>query len=175
MRIRILNPHWEKNRSGSGSKLFQISNKFFPQRRIFQFCLIFSLIFMLKLDERFRNQEIFYNFSFCNSSDLGFESKFFFLAVNGWYFAPWIRIQESKILRIQRIRILSTKGNNIFFSRNWLLCVNSGDRWNNPLTEEEVEEEITMGEIQDLTVGTIGVREDQWEDEEVEEWEILVC
>jgi hypothetical protein len=53
--------------------------------------------------------------------------------------------------------------------------VNSGDRWNNPLTEEEVEEEITMGEIQDLTVGTIGVMEDQWEDEEVEEWEILVC
>ena len=32
------------------------------------------------------------------------------MAVFGWYFTPWIqiRIQEAKILRIQRIRILST-------------------------------------------------------------------
>ena len=69
---------------------------------------------MLKLDEPFRNQEIFIN-SFFNSSDLEFESKILFVAVFGWY-VPWIhiflririRIQEAKILRIRRIRILST-------------------------------------------------------------------
>ena len=32
----------------------------------------------------------------------------FFLAVFGSNFAPWIRIHKAKILRIQRIRILST-------------------------------------------------------------------
>ena len=60
------------------------------------------------------------NFSFFNSSDLGFESKKLFFALF-WFFClldpdPWIRIflririQEPKILRIQRIwiRILST-------------------------------------------------------------------
>ena len=45
---------------------------------------------------------------------MNFRSKIFFFAAFGWYFTPWIRIflririQEAKILRIQRILILST-------------------------------------------------------------------
>ena len=38
---------------------------------------------------------------------MGFKSKKK-IAVFGGYFSPWIRFQEAKILRIQRIRILST-------------------------------------------------------------------
>ena len=41
---------------------------------------------------------------------MDFRSKTFF-AVFGWYFTPWIRIQEAKILRIRRIRILSIAWN----------------------------------------------------------------
>ena len=40
-----------------------------------------------------------------------FRSKKLF-AVFGWYFTSWIQIQEAKILRIQRIRILSTAPGN---------------------------------------------------------------
>ena len=50
---------------------------------------------------------------FINSLNLNFESKIYFFAVFDWYFASWIRIriQEATILRIQRIRILSTDKN----------------------------------------------------------------
>ena len=78
-------------------------------------CMFFSLIFKLKLDEPFRNQEIFIISLFFNSSDLGFES--FWLIFWPLDPDPWIRIflriqiliQEAKILGIQRIRILSTE------------------------------------------------------------------
>ena len=101
MRIRILDPHWKKNRSGSesGSRLWLI--KFFTKQKF----PIFSL--MLKPDEPFRNQEIFIITLFSKVQIWVLRVNYFF-AVFGWYFAPWIRIQEAKILRIKRIRILST-------------------------------------------------------------------
>ena len=52
---------------------------------------ILCLIFMLKLDEPFRNHEIFI-ISFFQSLIFGFLDKIFILAVFGWYFAPWILI-----------------------------------------------------------------------------------
>ena len=73
---------------------------FFNRTRIFYFFLVF--FFMLKLDEPFSDEEIFYNISFFNS----LRTK------NCCYFAPWIRIriliQKAKMLWIQRIRILIT-------------------------------------------------------------------
>ena len=75
MRIRILDPHWKKWIQVLSLKF----TEFLKQSKIFKFfVLFFSLIFMLKLDEPFRNQEIFI-ISFFNSSDFGFESKFFLL------------------------------------------------------------------------------------------------
>ena len=72
----------------------------------------FSLIFILKLDEPFRNQKIFI-ISLFKSSDLGFRSKkvlfcIFWLIVYPLDPDSWI--SKAKILRIQRnrIRILST-------------------------------------------------------------------
>ena len=44
---------------------------------------------MLKLHEPFKEQEFFINS--LNSSDLGFESKYF-SELFGWYFTPWICI-----------------------------------------------------------------------------------
>ena len=70
---------------------------------------------MLKLDEPFRNQEIFIILLFL-IVQTWVENKIFFCSF--WLIFclldPWIRIflririQEAKILRIQRIRILST-------------------------------------------------------------------
>ena len=110
MWIRILDPHWKKmNPHPDPGYFFQIYWIFLNKAEFSNFVDFFSLIFMLKLDEPFRNKEIFIISLFFNSSDLGFEIKIFFCSF-GWYFAPWIwiRIQEAKILRIQRIRILST-------------------------------------------------------------------
>ena len=83
------------------------------------FAFIFSFIFILKLDEPFRNEEIF--IIFFKSSDLGVK-KFFFLSFWLIFYPldpdPWIRIflririQEAKILWIQRIRFLSTDFNS---------------------------------------------------------------
>ena len=72
------------------------------------FCLFFSLIFILKLDEPFRNEEIFLIFLFFKSSDLGFRSKKV-LIFYPFDPDPWIRIflrirnriQEAKIWRTQ--------------------------------------------------------------------------
>ena len=50
----------------------------------------------------------FYNLFFFKSSELSLGVRIFFSSVFGLYFTSWIRIQEAKILRIQRIRILST-------------------------------------------------------------------
>ena len=86
------------------------------------FVSFFSLIFILKLDEPFRYEEIFYILSFFKSSDLGFRSKkvffcsfwlIFYKDPDSWigiFLRIRIRIQEAKIFRIQqiRIRILST-------------------------------------------------------------------
>ena len=48
---------------------------------------------MIKFDKPFRNEEIY--LSFFNSSALGYDSKNFFFAVFGSYFANWIRIRGS--------------------------------------------------------------------------------
>ena len=47
---------------------------FFIRRRIFK---LFFVIFMLKLDEPFRDEDILDNLSFFKRSDLGFESERF--------------------------------------------------------------------------------------------------
>ena len=56
-------------------------------------------------------RKILQSLLFFISSELDFRSKKFFFAVFGRYFTPWIRIriQEAKILRIQRIRIQGVK------------------------------------------------------------------
>ena len=101
MRIRILDPHWKK-------RIRVISIKFteFFNKAEFQFfCLIFSLIYMLKLDEPFRNHEIFIISLFSIVQIWGLRVNFFLQ-----FFVNILRIwiQEAKILRIQRIRNLST-------------------------------------------------------------------
>ena len=45
----------------------------------FQFFCFFSLIFILKLDEPFRNEEFFRIYTFFKKLDLGFRIKSFFL------------------------------------------------------------------------------------------------
>ena len=87
------------------SRIQVISLKFteiFQQKKIiFKFLFhFFSLTFILKLDEPFRNEEIFI---------ISLFSKVFFCSF-GWYFTPWIRILEVEILRIQRFHILCTVG-----------------------------------------------------------------
>ena len=109
MRIRILDPHWKKN--GCGFRLFSLNLlTFFLTKQNFQiFCLIFSLICMLKLDEPFRNQEIFIMSLFSIFQIWGLR-VFFLLIFIPFDPDPWIciflriRIQEAKILRIQRVR-----------------------------------------------------------------------
>ena len=91
MRIRILDPHWEKMDPDPGH-FVQIYWMILTKQNFQIICHIFSLIFMLKLYEPLKNQEIFYNLSFFNSSDFGFMSKKFLFAVLGRYYAPWIRI-----------------------------------------------------------------------------------
>ena len=56
---------------------------FFSKAEFLSFCLIFSLIFMLKLDDPFRNKEFFIKLSFFNNSDLGFKRKDYFFVVFG--------------------------------------------------------------------------------------------
>ena len=91
----------------------------FEQRRIFElFFLYFPLIFV---DNNLINHSKTWPFliiSLCNSSDLSLKWKRFFFAVLGWYFAlgsgsldPHIFADPdpaSQMLRIERIRILST-------------------------------------------------------------------
>ena len=103
--------------------------------------LFFSLIFILKLDEPFRNEEIFMIFFF-KSSDLGFWSKKHFFCSFWLIFSPldpdrWIRkflqirIQEAKILRICWIRILSTVSITIrkkYQNKNKYRTILSGSR-----------------------------------------------
>ena len=107
--MRILDPHWKKMNPESDPN---------PDPRYFFkiYWIILTkqnfLFFVLFLFEYFYaktwriNQKL---------EKLKFW-KWILFAVFGWYFAPWIRIflpiririQEAKILRTQRIRILST-------------------------------------------------------------------
>ena len=102
MRIRILDPHRIKR---IRIRIQVISLKFTK----FSFYL-FS-IFILK---PFRNKEIFKISLFSKVKIWVLGVNKFFYSVFGSYVTPWsriflrIRIQEAKILWIQRIRILST-------------------------------------------------------------------
>ena len=82
MRIRILDPHWKKIDPDPGNfqKIYWI------------FC--FCLIFMLKLDEPFRNQEIFI-ISLSSIVEIWVFRENYIFAFFGWYFAPWIRTLKS--------------------------------------------------------------------------------
>ena len=113
-------PRSTLGKNGSRSRFFFLNLlNFFNKLEFSNFLSIFSLIFMLKLDEPSRNKEIFIISLFLNSSDLGFESKHFFcsfwlifcpgfLDPDSWiciFLRIRIWIQEAKNLRIQRIRI----------------------------------------------------------------------
>jgi len=77
MRIRILYPHWKKWIQIRIRIMIQVISKrftdFFLTKNNYKF--FFSLIFILKLYESFRNAEIFIISLFFKSSDLGFRSK----------------------------------------------------------------------------------------------------
>ena len=88
IRIRILDPHWKK-----WIQIPVISlrlTEFFTKAEFLSFCLIF----MLKLDDPLRNQEILIIslFSIVQIWVLGVK---FFSPVFGCYFTPWIRIRGS--------------------------------------------------------------------------------
>ena len=89
IRIQILDPHWKIMDQNLEPGHFLRFTDFFLRGRIFKF------------DEPFRNQEMFIISLF---SIVKIRVLIFF-CVFSWYFAR-IRIQETKILRIQRIRIL---------------------------------------------------------------------
>ena len=73
MRIRILDPHWKPD----PGHFFKIYFFFFKQKIIFQiFCFSFSHIFILKLDEPFRNEEIFIISVYYKGSEFGFFLQF---------------------------------------------------------------------------------------------------
>ena len=111
IRIRILDPHLKKKDPDPGYffKIYWI----FITKNNFQIGF-FSLIFILN---PFRNEETFIIFRFLKVQIWVLEVKKGFLCSFWLIFYPldpWIRIflririQETKILRIQRIRILST-------------------------------------------------------------------
>ena len=94
MQIRILDPHWKKVDSDPGQffKIYWIV----LTKIIFKFfVLFFSLIFILKLDEPFRNEEIFTISLFSKVQIWVLGAKKCFFAVFGWYFNPRIRIHGS--------------------------------------------------------------------------------
>ena len=113
MRIRILDPHWKKMNPDPGY-FFKIY-WFFLHSKIFKFVLFFLLIFMLNLDEPFRNRKISIISLFSIFQVWVLRVNFAVLIDNldNWiriFFR--IRIQEAKILRIQRIRFLCTGREN---------------------------------------------------------------
>ena len=117
--MRIRDSHWKKIDSDPDPGFFHKLTDFFLQSRIFRFLSYFcSLIFMLKLNEPFRNQEIFIISLFFQYFRFGVSIIFlqFLLIYCPLDPDPWIRIfiriQEAKILRIQRIWILSTASGN---------------------------------------------------------------
>ena len=70
MRIRILDPHWKKTDPDPG--------QFFTELKRKKFVLLFSLIFILKLKEPFRNEEIFITSLFSKVQIWVLEVKIFF-------------------------------------------------------------------------------------------------
>ena len=87
MRIRTLDPHWKKMDPDLGN-FFKIYWVFLTENNFQIFLSFFSLIFILKLDKPFRNEEIFYNLSFFKSSNLGFRIKKVFFCSLGLIFYP---------------------------------------------------------------------------------------
>ena len=124
IRIRILDPHWEK---WIWIQVISLRfTEFFFKKIIFKlFVLFFSLVFILTLDKPFKDEEIFIISLFSKVQNQGLGVKKFCFCSFWLIFYPldpdpWIhiflsiRIQEAKILRIQRIRILSTVNNYIY-------------------------------------------------------------
>ena len=120
IRNRIIYLHWIKMDPDPDHEFFFYIYWIFKQVRIFKLLFfLFSLICMLKLNEPFRDQEISIISFFSTVQIWGFRVNFFFFAVFGLYFVPWIKIRGShnfadpetgtKILRIQQIRILNTE------------------------------------------------------------------
>ena len=71
MRIRILDPHWNKMDPDPGH--FFTDLLIFLTKKLFSnFLFYFFAYLILELDEAFRNEEIF---GFILSSDLGFTGK----------------------------------------------------------------------------------------------------
>ena len=100
MRIRILDPHRKKMDPDPGH-FFDLLNQF--KAEFSKIVSFFLFIFMLEGDEPYRNQE-FFDFSFFNNSDLGFESKKVFYFCTFWLlFCP---LDPGPLIRIfLRIRI----------------------------------------------------------------------
>jgi len=98
----------EKNGSGSRSFLY-----WFAEFSNFLF-YFFSHIFYPKTWWTIQKWGNFIISLFSKVQILVLGVKQFFFAIFGWDFTPWIRIriQKAKILRIQRIRILSTERNS---------------------------------------------------------------
>ena len=118
MRIRILDPHWKKlDPDPDPGHFFRFTDFFI--KIIFKFKVFFAY-FYPETWWTIQKWGNFYNLSFFNSSDSGFRSKKFFLqflfdilhlgsgSVDPHIFAGPDPDQEAKILRIQRIRMLST-------------------------------------------------------------------
>ena len=92
MRIRILDPHWKKWIQIRIKVISLRFTDFFLTKNNFQiFILFFSLIFICKLDEPIRNEEIFIISLFPQVMNWVLEVKKFFYVV----FTPWIRIRGS--------------------------------------------------------------------------------
>ena len=115
IRIRILDPHWKKTDPDPGHyfKIYWI----FLTKIIFKFFKYFFAYFYPKTLWTIQKWGNFY-LSFFKSSDFGSKSKKVFFCSFWLIFYPlnpdpWIciflriRIKESKILRIHRIRIIS--------------------------------------------------------------------
>ena len=98
----------------------------FLQKTIFKFFyfIFFSHIFILKLNESFRNENIFIKLQiWVLGVKTFFFCSFYPLDPDLWIrIFLWLRIQKAKILRIQQIwmRILST-GQPISLTFSWIL------------------------------------------------------
>ena len=104
MRIRSLDPKWKKMDPDPGHE------HFFKIYWFFRLCVILLLlIFMLRLDEPFRNKDNSNDIFFLKSS-LSFKSIKKFLQFLIWYVASWIWIWISKKLKCQFLSIIGLKG-----------------------------------------------------------------
>ena len=86
IRIQILDPHWKKmdlDPDPDPGYFFKIYWIFLTKQNFQIFCLIFFAYFYAKTWWTIQKSGNFYNLSFFNSSDLGFESKIFFCSLVG--------------------------------------------------------------------------------------------